>query len=236
MPQVTGSAVRYPARASFLCYFGLILLGTALLTQPICVRATRDRISWLDAAFTSTSAACVTGLAVRSTEQDFSFVGQLVILLLIQLGGIGIMTVTTFIMVQFGQRHGLRTRAVVSETLGAEGNADLGWILSRVFTLTLLCEGLGFLILMIRNLGREPLPTLIWNSLFHSVSAFCNAGFSLHDNSLTRYQSDPIVNLTICMLIIIGGLGFPVILDLLRSRHVPRSERWNHLACTPRSC
>ncbi len=162
MPQVTGSVVKYPARASFLWYFGLILLGTVLLAQPFC-RGIKERpITWLDAVFTSTSATCVTGLAVRSTEHDFSFFGQLVILLLIQLGGIGIMTVTTFIMVQFGQRHGLRTRAVIAETLGAEGNADLRWILSRVFALTLLCEGLGFIILLMRNLSSYPLLTAIW--------------------------------------------------------------------------
>ncbi len=230
MPQVTGSVVKYPARASFVWYIGLIVLGTTLLAQPVCHQSARQPISWLDAVFTSTSATCVTGLIVRSTEHDFSFFGQLVILLLIQLGGIGIMTVTTFVMVQFRHRHGLRTRAVVSETLGAGDDVDLGWILRRVFALTMFCEGFGFMVLTLRNLSSDPLPVAMWHALFHSISAFCNAGFSLHDDSLTRFQGDVVVNLTICGLVIVGGIGFPVILDMARCRHLPRGSRWDRLA------
>jgi trk system potassium uptake protein TrkH len=230
MPQVTGSVVKYPARASFAWYIGLISAGTALLTQPFCREPDVKPITLVDAAFTATSAACVTGLSVRSTEFDFSFAGQVVILLLIQLGGIGIMTVTTFIMVQMGQRHGLRTRAVISETLGAEGNADLRWILARVLGLTFACEGVGALVLTLRNLATDPFPVALWRATFHSIAAFCNAGFSLHDDNLVRFRGDPLVNLVIGGLIVLGGLGFPVILDLLRCRHVRRGERWNHLA------
>jgi trk system potassium uptake protein TrkH len=230
MPQITGRVAKYPARASFAWYFGLITAGAVLLMQPFCRASSERPISWMDALFTATSAACVTGLTVRSTEHDFSLLGQSIILGLIQLGGIGIMTVTTFIMVQLGRRQGLRARAVITETLGADANTDLRWILSRVFGLTLIVEGIGFVILAIRNLFIDPWPLALWHALFHSVSAFCNAGFALHDDSLTRFQGDPLVNLTICGLIVSGGLGFPVVLNLVRCRHFARGERWMHLS------
>ncbi|MCA9166526.1 MAG: hypothetical protein KDB23_02605, partial [Planctomycetales bacterium] len=229
MPQIIGSVSTYPARASLAWYLGLIVVGSVLLLQGMSHAVGTAPISLLDSVFTATSAACVTGLAVRSTEFDFSFAGQLIILILIQLGGIGIMTVTSFLMFRFGGRQGLRTRAVISETLGANDDTDLQWILSHVIALTVFFEGLGFAILTLRNLGHSPWRTAVWQALFHSVSAFCNAGFALHDDSLTRFQDDTLVNLTICGLVIIGGLGFPVILDLQRSRHSRWQDRWHHL-------
>ena len=168
--------------------------------SPFAVNCSERPISWLDAAFTSTSAACVTGLAVRSTEHDFSFVGQLVILLLIQLGGIGIMTVTTFIMMQFGQRHGLRTRAVDLRDLRCRGKRGLAldsWpslradvVVRRVGLSDPDCSAIS---------ASDPLPTAAWRALFHSISAFCNAGFALHDDSLMRFQGDLVVNFTIAV-------------------------------------
>lgn len=200
-----------------------------MLTHPVCRGSAERAISPLDAAFTSTSASCVTGLVVRSTEHDFSVVGQVVILLLIQLGGIGIMTVTTFVMFHLGGRAGLRHRAMISETLGVDTGTDLKWILRNVIFMTFLFEGAGVVLLTIRNLYDQSPLTAIWHALFHSVSAFCNAGFALHDDSLTRYQGDPLVNLTICALIVIGGIGFPVILDLRRNWHGALRERWSRL-------
>lgn len=228
--QVSGPLVKYPARASFLWYIGLIALGAAILAQPVC-RGSAEPISRLDAVFTATSAACVTGLVVRSTEHDFSAIGQLFILLLIQLGGIGIMTVTTFVMFQLGGHQSLRHRAVITETLGVDSKTDLRWILRGVILVTLVCEGIGFLLLASRNLVDSPPLTAIWHALFHSVSAFCNAGFSLHDDSLTRYQGDVLVNVTIGSLVVIGGLGFPVILDLWQSRNENGNwrDRWDRL-------
>ncbi|MEO8166451.1 MAG: TrkH family potassium uptake protein [Betaproteobacteria bacterium] len=196
---------------------------------PICRQESAAAINWLDATFTATSAACVTGLAVRSTGNDFSPAGQIVILLLIQLGGIGIMTVTTLITFRLGGRADLRHRAVLAETLGAHSEPDLGWVLRNVLLLTFTFEAIGFVILAARNLLIDPPGRAIWHALFHSVSAFCNAGFSLNDDSLTRYQGDPVVNFTIAGLVVIGGLGFPVMLDIKRNWHGPRPTRWERL-------
>ncbi|MCA9197001.1 MAG: hypothetical protein KDA87_05655 [Planctomycetales bacterium] len=226
MPKLSGRIVKYPARASFIWYSGLILLGSLALLHPVCRTNSAVKISVLDSVFTSTSAACVTGLAVRSTENDFSFLGQAVILLLIQLGGIGIMTVTTFVLLSFGRGASLRSRLVIRETLGGGTNSDLGWILRRVLLITAISEGVGFLILAVRFLFQLPFQTALWHALFHSISAFCNAGFALHDDSLSLYRTDPIVNLTVSALIVVGGLGFPVILDLERNWNGTLKDRW----------
>lgn len=229
MIKLTGSLVKYPARAAVGWYLGLIAAGSLLLLHPLCHGSQERPISPLDAAFTSTSASCVTGLIVRSTEHDFSFLGHLVILFLIQLGGIGIMTVTTFVMFHLGGRQSLRHRAVLSETLGADAGADLKWILRNVIVMTLIFEGSGFVLLTVHNLFDHPPLTATWHALFHSVSAFCNAGFALHDDSLTRYQGDPLVNFTVTALIVTGGIGFPAILDMKRNWHGPWGERWGRL-------
>ncbi len=216
MVQLAGSVTRYPARASVAWYFGMIAAGTLLLSRPFARHADSAPISWIDALFTATSATCVTGLTVRSTEHDFSRPGQLVILLLIQLGGIGIMTVTTYFMFTVRQRQSLRARAVVAETLGADGRTDLGVILKGVLWTTLIIQGIGFVLLLGHGLMEYSPGIAAWHALFHTVSAFCNAGFALHDDSLVRYQADLVVNAVIGSLIVLGGLGFPVILDIRR--------------------
>jgi trk system potassium uptake protein TrkH len=228
MVEYTGPLVQHPARVSSVWYLGLIVSGATLLQLPACGVSERDPISWLDAAFTATSAACVTGLAVRSTGQDFSWLGQLVILILIQLGGIGIMTVTTYVTFQLGGRQSLRHRMILSDTLGAGEAPDLRSVLRRVLRLTLLVEGAGIVILTIRFLFDYSPAEALWHGTFHTVSAFNNAGFGLHDDSLTRYQSDWIVNLTVIALVMIGGIGYPVILDVMRHRHEPWREMWEH--------
>ena len=207
------SLITFPARVSLAAYLGLILTGTVLLKLPGSTPPEKP-IGWTDSAFTATSAVCVTGLIVRSTEHDFTLQGQLILLGLIQLGGIGIMTVTTFLMVSLSSNHSLWQRQLVSETAGAELRADLFSILRHVFVVTLLCEAIGIGLLTFRNLWEWSLPHAFWHAVFHSISAFCNAGFSLHDDSLSRYQLDPLVNFTIAGLVIVGGLGFPVLHDM----------------------
>lgn len=229
MARAAGTIVTYPARASFIWYASLITMGASLLLVPVCREEGKPAISLLDAAFTATSAACVTGLAVRSTGHDFSVFGQIVILLLIQLGGIGIMTVTTLITFHLGGRANLRHRAVLAETLGAQSEPDLGWVLRNVVKLTLVIEALGFIVLAARNLLIDPPAQAIWHALFHAISAFCNAGFSLNDESLMRYQGDVVVNFTIAALVISGGLGFPVMLDIQRNWHAPWLKVWERL-------
>jgi trk system potassium uptake protein len=160
MPRMTGRVQRYPARAAFAYYGTLILLGTIALLQPQCRAPGRPPLSVLDALFMATSAGCVTGLSVSSLENDFSLVGQAVILFMIQVGGIGIMTITTFISLQLGTRAGLRQRMIVTETLGAGEHTDLRWVLKNVFALTLLIEMIGFVLLSLRNLVEMPAPRL----------------------------------------------------------------------------
>ena len=227
MLQISGSVQKYPARVSVLAYAALIAAGTVLLVMSFSGGLDESPISWLDALFTSTSAACVTGLSVRSTEHAFSLWGQVVILGLIQIGGVGIMTLTTFVVFQFGRQASLRSRVVLSESLGADSGADFPWILRRVVLFTAIAESVGAVVLSIRNLFDQSPLEAVWHGVFHSVSAFCNAGFALHDDSLAKYQGDPLVNLTVTALIISGGLGFPVILDIVRNWHGPWSERWD---------
>lgn len=229
MAQFTGSLVNYPARASFASFFVLVALGAMVLMHPACGAAGKAPISALDALFTATSASCVTGLTVRSTGFDFSLLGQGVIVLLIQTGGVGIITLTTFITFQLGARESLRHRAVAMETLGAAAETDLRWLLGNVLLMTLLIEGMGAVLLTWRFSYDMPWPQAAWAGVFHAVSAFCNAGFSLWDENIIRYQGDLLVNLTIMSLIVLGGLGFPVLVDIRRNWRGPGRRLWDRL-------
>lgn len=229
MAKFVGSMVKYPARASFIAYFAVILAGALVLAHPRCTAEGRPPLSFLDALFTASSATCVTGLTVRSTANDFSLLGQAVILGLIQLGGIGIMTVTTFATVRLGSRQSLRQRVLAMETLGVDAAADLRLVLRNVILAMLAIEAVGFLLLAARNLLELSPATALWNALFHTISAFCNAGFALHDDSFTRYQGDLWVNAVVMALIVTGGIGFPVILDLRRHWRKTWAQLWDGL-------
>jgi trk system potassium uptake protein TrkH len=227
--QVTGAISKYPARASVAGFLGLIAVGTACLALPVCRKPDAAPLRLIDALFTATSASCVTGLSVRSTGNDFSSLGQLAILAMIQIGGIGIMTITTLVTFQIGRRGGLRDRAVIAETLGARAHTDLRSVLRRVVLVAGAFEAAGFVVLFAYNLFDLAPGPAAWHALFHSISAFCNAGFGLADDSLCAYRGSPIVNLTICALIIAGGIGFPVMLDLQRSWRGSWRQMWHHL-------
>ncbi len=229
MPKMAGSLVRYPARVTSLWFAGVIVLGTIALWLPWSSGSLERPISILDALFTATSALCVTGLSVRSTPHDFSNIGQLIILILIQLGGVGIMTLTMFILMQVGGRSGLRHRAVIAETLGAGDSTDVRMILRRVLVATAIIEGAGIALLWIRFLFLYPWWTALWHATFHAVSAFCNAGFALYDDNLIRFQYDPVVNIVISTLIVLGGIGFPVILDVYNRFRWKRPFDWQEL-------
>ena len=218
---------KHPARTTFFWYAAVMVAGSLVLCHPICQAPSALPLSASDAMFTSTSTLCVTGLTVRSTGEDLSWVGQIVVLLLIQLGGIGIMTVTTFATLTLGARQSLSKRTLLADTLGAGGEPDLRWVLARVIRFTLLFELGGSVVLAGRFLFDHRPAAALWHAVFHSVSAFCNAGFSLNDDSLMRYQGDPVVNLTIMALVIGGGLGYPVMIDLSRHWHGPWTERWD---------
>ena len=229
MAQLTGSLTSYPARVSFTAYVLAILVGGFLLTLPVARQPDRLPITLVDGLFTATSACCVTGLTVRSTLNDFSLFGQGVILVLIQLGGLGIMTITTLASFQIGGQATLRQRAVIADTLGIKSGRDLRWVAGAVLLTVLIAEFLGFVLMCWATWSYGSPLEVIWRALFHSISAFCNAGFALSDDSLTRYGSSVPVNLVICSLVIVGGIGFPVIFDI-GSRLRQRRDFWSRLS------
>jgi len=229
MPQLTGPLTSYPARVSLSAYVLTILVGGFLLTLPVARRPDRQPITLVDGMFTATSACCVTGLTVRSTSNDFSAFGQAVILVLMQLGGLGIMTITTLAAFQIGGQASLRQRAVIADTLGIKSGRDLRWVAAAVLLTVVLAEFLGFVLLCWSTWQAAAPPEVLWRSLFHSVSAFCNAGFALADDSMGRYAASLPVNLVICSLVIVGGIGFPVIFDIYTRVRQPR-DFWQRLS------
>ncbi len=196
----------------------LILVGSFLLSLPFASRS--EPLSYLDAVFTATSAVCVTGLIVVDTFTQFTFFGQLVIIILIQLGGLGLMTMTTMMAIFLGRKISIRSRMLMQETLNQFSLGGILRLTLAVGAVTLFFEGLGAIVLTLRFLPEYGLPTAIWYGVFHSISAFCNAGFDLigQFRGLTPYVSDWVTNLVITTLIIMGGLGFSVIADLFNHR------------------
>ena len=229
MAQLTGPLTSYPARVSFTAYVLTILAGGFLLTLPVARRSDRPPVTIVDGMFTATSACCVTGLTVRSTLNDFSPFGQGVILTLIQLGGLGIMTITTLASFQIGGQATMRQRAVIADTLGIKSGRDLRWVAGAVLLTVLIAEFLGFGMMCWATWTAGSAREVIWRALFHSVSAFCNAGFSLGDDSLSRYAGNPWIHFVICSLVIVGGIGFPVIFDIVSRVQQPR-DFWQRLS------
>lgn len=196
--------------ASFLI---TVLLGALLLMHP---KATPEgfTISFTDAFFTSASATCVTGLTVIDTETGFTGFGQSIILLLIQTGGLGIMTFAAFFALSLGKNLSLRDAFSLSRLLDSDFISDLRQIILSIILWTLVIEIVGALMLI--SIWRGLMPNwstgeLIWHSVFHSVSAFCNAGFSLNSNNLEGFSGSPATSMTIGSLIVLGGLGFGVL-------------------------
>ncbi len=171
-------------------------------------------LAFMDALFTSTSAVCVTGLIVKDTPVDFTPFGQLIIMVLIQIGGLGYMTAVTFLAVMRRQKIGHRDRMILQESLNHPGVNGLVRFLKIVFTFILVIEILGMLILTLRFWADMPLFKAAWFGMFHAISAFNNAGFSLFSDNLMGYRGDLVINLTIPMLIILGGLGYLVLTEL----------------------
>lgn len=220
-------------------FAAIILLGGLLLMLPVCNRSGQS-IPFLNALFTSTSATCVTGLVVYDTYTQFTFWGQLIILLLIEIGGLGFMTVALLFSMALGRRIGLKERSLLAETVSAMQIGGVVRLLRHVLLGTLFFEGAGAALLSFRFIPEFGLARGIWYGMFHAVSAFCNAGFDLMGvrapfSSLTGYAGDPLVILTIASLIIIGGLGF-IVWDDLRAcgRHWRRYALHTKvvLACT----
>jgi trk system potassium uptake protein TrkH len=190
---------------SFLLLIVLGTLGLKLL-PGICPEG--KELSWVDAAFTSTSAVCVTGLVVNDTAKDFTFAGQAFILLLIQLGGLGIVSFTSLIFVALGRRLSLRHEALSTSLLEVAPHLQPRKLIRDVVLFTLTLEGIGAVLLYLLWAPGLGWDVAVWHAIFHSVSAFCNAGFSTFgDPSLTEYQRSPSL-FVIMALIVAGGLGF----------------------------
>lgn len=200
---------------------GLIAAGTVLLALPIAAEPGRH-VSLVDAFFTSTSAVCVTGLIVTDTPRVFSLFGEIVLMLLIQAGGLGYMTISTLIAVALGKRVTLQERLTLQEALNVYSREDLVRFAALVFRFTLVLELAGAAVLAVRLIPELGVARGVYVSLFHAVSGFNNAGFSLFSDSLVRYRGDLAVNLVITTLIICGGLGFLVLSELVRLRRRAR--------------
>jgi trk system potassium uptake protein TrkH len=210
-----------PVQVLVLGFAGIILLGTFLLMLPFSSHSGHP-VRFIDALFTSTSAVCVTGLVVVDTGTFWSFWGQLFILLLIQVGGLGFMTMATSVAILLGKKIGLKNRLIMQEALNQFSIAGVIRLTKYVILTTLFIEGIGAMLLSIRFIPKFGPAKGIFYAIFHSVSAFCNAGFDIMGNgvSLTQYVEDPLVNLVIVALVIIGGLGFAVITDILRMQRL----------------
>lgn len=217
--------LQHPTRVVPLAFLAAILVGTGLLMLP-AARAGTDPTPFMTALFTSTSAVCVTGLAVVDTPTYWSTFGQWVILALFQIGGFGIMTGATLLGLMVAGRLGLRTRLLAQAETHSLGLGDVTGVLKLVLLTTVLVEGLTAAVLTLRlHLGYgEPVVTALWNGLFQSVSAFNNAGFSTYSDSLMGFVADPWVIGPIMLAIVLGGLGFPVLYEL-RQRPLAWS-RW----------
>lgn len=188
----------------------LILVGTVLLVLPI---ASDENVTFLEALFTATSATCVTGLMTVSALEDFNLLGQVVILMLIQIGGLGLMTFVTLSMSVLTKKLGLKEKTFVREALNKLDYSDIRSYLHMIIRYTFIIEFLGFLVLLTQIYDGSLFS--IFQTLFLSVSAFCNAGIDIFGStSLMAYDTNLVVNLTVCALIILGGLGFVVIFDI----------------------
>ena len=229
-----------------LGYFGVILVGTILLALPL---SSRDGTwtSLIDAVMTSTSAACVTGLIPVGTFAHWSLFGQIVLLLLIQVGGIGIMTLVAILTQILRGTMSLNRRMVVMLSSGQDSLGGVSRLIRSILLFSLSFEAVGAFALSFRFIPQMGTADGIWNAVFHSVSAFCNAGFDLmgrfSQSSLTGYTGDVLVNVTVMLLILAGGIGFVVWQELFAvrfrlsqqggPRHDRRSLHSRHAALLP---
>jgi len=211
-----------------LGFLSVILLGSLLLWLPISTQSGTS-VSYVDALFTATTSTCVTGLVTLPTFSTWSLFGQAVILLLIQVGGLGVITVMAGLMLAFHRRLGMKDQLLIQSAFNLDTMAGLSTFVKKVLIGTFFIEGIGALLYMtvfIPEFGWRG----IWISVFNSISAFCNAGIDIiGDDSLCRYAAHPMINLTTSLLIILGGLGYIVWWDILRVFHQFPQKRFRCL-------
>jgi len=198
-----------------LSFLAVILIGSVLLALPIS-SASGDAVPYLDALFTATTSTCVTGLVTLPTVSTWSVFGQIVILLLIQIGGLGVITVMSGLMILLNKKMGIGDRLLIQDAFNLNSMSGLSKFVKKVLFGTIVIEGIGailYMIVFIPEFGARG----IWISIFNSVSAFCNAGIDIFaENSLCDYATNPLINAVTSVLIILGGLGYIVWWDVLR--------------------
>ncbi|WP_129575749.1 MULTISPECIES: TrkH family potassium uptake protein [Sorangium] len=238
LERLLATAAEHPARLMVVSFGVATLLGSFLLTLPQSLRDI-EHASFIDGLFMSASAVCVTGLAVHNVAETYTPFGQAVLLLLIQVGGLGLMVLSTFFAIVAGRRLRLRDAAVMAEMIDAESFAQLRRNVAAIVLFTLGIEAVGALALLFSFLPHHPIASgpvageplsgagdHLWAAVFHAVSAFCNAGFSLFREGLVPLVGSPAVSFVVAALVILGGLGFPVHDELLRRARLRlRGER-----------
>ena len=197
-----------PERLFILSFAGVILAGTFFLYLPF---SSEKGISFIDALFTAASAVCVTGLASIDIGQDLTFAGQVITIILFQVGGLGIITFSAFLFGIMGRGISFKGREIVQSTFLHTPRRDFFVILKSVLIATFIIESIGILLLFIRFSQDFPFGTAFYHAVYNAISAFNNCGYSLFSDNLVRYQGDIIVNLTVMGLIVTGGIGFVVI-------------------------
>lgn len=206
-----------PPQVLVLGFAALILFGAFLLWLPISHEPGKT-LSFVDALFTATSAVCVTGLVVVDTATQFNLFGELVVIGLIQAGGLGIMTLSAIMVLLMGKRVGLKDRLLMQEALGSFSIAGVVRLTRNIIFATIAIEAIGAALLSLRFLGQHPWPKALYWGFFHSISSFNNAGFDITSASARIFATDPWVLFVIGSLIIVGGIGFPVLEDIWRNR------------------
>ncbi|MCI0495659.1 hypothetical protein L0Z72_11710, partial [candidate division KSB1 bacterium] len=210
------------SRLLIFSFLVIILIGAGLLMLPQMTNG--DSLTFIDALFTATSATCVTGLVIVDTGSKFTMLGQIVILILIQVGGLGIMTFSTFFIYLVIGRFSISDRDVLQDTLTQSPIKNIADLLRTIFLFVLSIELIGACLLAICFWNQFPFGKACYYGLFHSISAFCNAGFALFQNSFMDYVADWKMNVVIMMLIILGGIGF-IVLNELKSYFFAGKQR-----------
>lgn len=223
--------VKKPELIISLSFLILILIGAILLTLPIASKSGKS-IGFINALFTSASASCVTGLVVVNTTSYWSVFGKFVIILLIQMGGLGTMLIISLVSLILGRKIGLTERLLIKEGAGLDSYSGIVKLSKNIIIFSLVVEFMGASVLYIRlNQIYGSFTGLIY-SIFHSISAFCNAGFDIFGNSLVDFKGDLVINLSIAFLIIIGGLGYSVFYDIYKSRRFRKLALHSKVALT----
>jgi len=202
----------HPATLVLASFLLVIVIGALLLKLPMATET--GTISWSDALFTATSGVCVTGLVVVDTGRYFTLFGQTVIMLLIQIGGLGLMTISVTLFTWVGRSVSIRHRMIMQDLFSHTPRSDIYSLLKSIVLFTATSELAGGILLTLFWRREMPWGQAAYTGFFHSVSAFCNAGFALFPDSLMRYSDDLLLNITMCSLIVVGGIGFPVLYDL----------------------